>query len=171
MTDMRLPPAAANASRATTEAEAQIIKSRGKISPLYQLLLHSPPIATGWEALLTAVRRKSALAASLREMVILRVAVLNKAPYEFDAHTPLAREAGLSDAKILALGSGSLQPFDAREILVLEYCDVMTQQIHVSDELFARIRQQFDETGIVELTATIAAYNMVSRFLEALHVR
>jgi 4-carboxymuconolactone decarboxylase len=168
---MRLPPAAPNSSPAMSEAEAQIIQSRGHVSPLYQLLLHSPAIASGWEALLTAIRRRSALAPSLRELVILRIAVLNKAPYEFAAHTPIAREAGLSDAKILALGGSSLEAFDARERLVLEYCDVMTRDIHVPDELFARVSQALDATGIVELTATIAAYNMVSRFLEALHVR
>lgn len=171
MTEMRLPPALPATSTAASAAEAQILRSRGRVSPLYQLLLHSPPIASGWESLLTAIRRKCQLEPGLRELVILRVALLNRAPYEFDAHAPLAREAGLSDAKIRALQSDNLEAFDAREKLVLEYCDVMTRDIHVPDELFARIRKQFDETGVVELTATIAAYNMVSRFLEALHVR
>lgn len=168
---MRLPPASPDTSAATRAAQDTIIQSRGKVSPLYQLLLHSPPIATGWEALLTAIRRQSTLAPALRELVILRVAILNKAPYEFDAHAPIARECGVSDAKIQSVASGSLQAFTEQEALVLEYCDVMTRDIHVSDALFARIRQTFDETTIVELTATIAAYNMVSRFLEALHVR
>lgn len=171
MTDMRLPPASATASAAAQEAEAQILRSRGRVSPLYQLLLHSPPVASGWEALLTAIRRQCQLAPALRELVILRIAVLNRAPYEFEAHTPIAREAGVSADKIRALESDDMTPFDAREALVLEYCDVMTLEIHVPDALFARIRAEFDETGIVELTATIAAYNMVSRFLEALHVR
>jgi 4-carboxymuconolactone decarboxylase len=171
MTDMRLPPAAPDTSAATRAAADQIVQSRGKLSPLYQLLLHSPPIASGWETLLTAIRRQATLAPTLRELVILRVAALNKAPYEFEAHAPIAREAGLTAAKIQALQGNDLKPFDAQEQLVLEYCDVMTRDVHVPDELFTRIRQEFDERTIVELTATIAAYNMVSRFLEALHVR
>jgi 4-carboxymuconolactone decarboxylase len=171
MTDMRLSPASPDTSPSTRASAEQIMASRGKISPLYQLLLHSPPIASGWEALLTAIRQKCKLAPALRELVILRIAVLNKAPYEFEAHAPIARAAGLSDAKIQALNSNALDAFDARELLVLEYCDAMTQNIHVPDALYTRIKQAFDETGIVELTATIAAYNMVSRFLEALHVR
>jgi alkylhydroperoxidase family enzyme len=32
------------------------------------------------------------------------------------------------------------------------------------------VRQYFNEREMVELTATIGAYNMVSRFLEALQV-
>jgi 4-carboxymuconolactone decarboxylase len=168
---MRLPPASPETSSAASAAESQILQSRGKVTPLYQLLLHSPPIASGWETLLTAIRRQSTLAATLRELVILRIAALNRATYEFDAHAPIAREAGLSEQKIAAISSANLEPFDAQERLVLEYCDVMTREVHVPDELFARIKREFDETRIVELTATIAAYNMVSRFLEALHVR
>jgi len=40
----------------------------------------------------------------------------------------------------------------------------------VPDDVFARIRERFAEREVVELTATIAAYNCVSRFLEALRV-
>jgi alkylhydroperoxidase family enzyme len=103
--------------------------------------------------------------------VILRIAVLNGAPYEFEAHTPFALDAGLTAARIQALQSDVRDQFDTKECCVLDYCDVMTRQVHVPDELFARVREYFDETAMVELTATIAAYNMVSRFLEAMHVR
>jgi 4-carboxymuconolactone decarboxylase len=162
------PPAETGPGRA---AEVQILASRGSISPLYRLLLHSPSVALGWESLLTAIRTRTGIAADLREMVILRIAVLNGAPYEFEAHIPFARDAGLTATRIRALQSDARDQFDAKECCVLDYCDVMTRQVHVPDELFARVREYFDETAIVELTATIAAYNMVSRFLEALHVR
>src|SRR5437762_14387305 len=83
-----------------TALERKIIESRGRVSPLYQALLNSAPIAEGWEALLTAVRTKTSLRADLRELIILRIAVLNRAPYEFEAHVPHAQRAGLADAKI-----------------------------------------------------------------------
>jgi alkylhydroperoxidase family enzyme len=40
----------------------------------------------------------------------------------------------------------------------------------VADELFDRVRTHLDERGVVELTATVGAYNLVSRFLVALHL-
>ena len=49
--------------------------------------------------MLTAIRQKTALA-RLRELIILRVATLNGAPYEFEAHVPHARQAGMPDALI-----------------------------------------------------------------------
>jgi len=60
--------------------------------------------------------------------------------------------------------------FSPLQRAVLAYTDAMTKDIHVSDAVFDAMRVHFDETGIVELTATIAAYNMVSRFLEALRI-
>ena len=46
----------------------------------------------------------------------------------------------------------------------------MTRSIRVPDNVFAAVRRHFDDREIVELTATVGAYNLVSRFLEALHI-
>ena len=56
------------------------------------------------------------------------------------------------------------------ERLVLELTDAMTREIEVPDELMARMQQHFDAKGVVEIVATVAAYNMVSRLLVALNV-
>lgn len=53
---------------------------------------------------------------------------------------------------------------------VLHYTDAMTRDIKVPDPIFTGLRQFFNEREIVEVTATIAAYNCVSRFLVALDV-
>ena len=153
------------------EIEARILAERGRISVLYQALLNSGPIAAGWEQLLTAVRHRCGLAAHLRELAILRVAVLNRAAFEFDAHVPHAQRAGVSEAKIEALRASHVgEAFEPLERLVLELTDAMTREVAVSDALMQRVRSHFDAQGTVELVATIAAYNMVSRFLVALRI-
>src|SRR5262245_61558388 len=151
--------------------EEKIVHARGRISPLYRALLQSPAIADGWEALLTAVRTKTSLRADLRELVILRVAVLNGAPFEFYAHVPHARKAGVGDAKIAGVKLTPLSaPFDDCERAVLAYTDAITRAVDVADEVFERVAAYCDARTIVELTTTIAAYNMVSRFLVALRI-
>ena len=151
--------------------ERKIVAARGRISPIYQALLNSVPIAEGWEALLTAVRTKTSLRPDLRELVILRVAVLNRAQFEFDAHVTHARQAGLTQAKINGVKATlASPPYDDLEWLTLAYTDAMTRDIEVSDTLFERLAGRLDAKTIVELTATIAAYNMVSRFLVALRI-
>ncbi|MES2482514.1 MAG: carboxymuconolactone decarboxylase family protein [Pseudomonadota bacterium] len=148
----------------------RIESERGKVLNLYGMLLHSPPVAEGWLAFLTAIRQKCQLSGRDRELVILRIAVLNGADYEFRAHVPFALKEGITQAQIDALRDGRADGFDPRERDVLAYCDSMTREIHVPDAVFQAVRPHFNERELVELTATIAAYNLVSRFLEALQV-
>jgi AhpD family alkylhydroperoxidase len=135
------------------------------------VLLNSPEIAQGWESLLTAVRNRSSLPPSLRELIIMRVAVLNRAQYEFDAHRPHAITAGLSEAQIdLILQDKITSGFSVVEILVMELTDVMTRDIQVPDALYDSVKSHFNDREILEVVTTISAYNMVSRLLNALHV-
>jgi 4-carboxymuconolactone decarboxylase len=46
----------------------------------------------------------------------------------------------------------------------------MTKEIQVPDQLFDKIKPLFNDQERLELVATISAYNMVSRLLNALHV-
>ena len=55
--------------------------------------------------------------------------------------------------------------FSAIERLVLEYADAMTRTpVEVPDALFARLRQEFSEAELVELTSGIAWENYRARF-------
>jgi alkylhydroperoxidase family enzyme len=149
----------------------RITAERGSVLHLYQMLLHSPPVAEGWLTYLTAIRQKCALPGDIRELVIMRVAHLNGASYEADQDAPIALREGMSQEKLDALSDWpSSDIFDARERAVLSYADAMTRTIQVPDHVFAAVRAHFDERLTIELTATIAAYNMVSRFLEALEI-
>ncbi len=53
---------------------------------------------------------------------------------------------------------------------MLRLTDAMTRDIHFAPEITAAVRSCLGERGTVEVAATIAAYNMVSRFLEALQI-
>jgi 4-carboxymuconolactone decarboxylase len=153
------------------DIESRILAERGRISLLYQVLLNSAPIAAGWERMLTAVRNETSVPADLRELIILRVAVLNRAAFEFDAHAPIAAREGVSAEKIAALREPELGAvFDERERLVLRLTDVMTRDVDVPDALMEQVGASCDARGLVELVATVAAYNMVSRLLVALRV-
>jgi len=150
---------------------AEIAAQRGNVLHLYRMLLNSPPVAAGWLRYLTAIRHECALPGALREMVIMRVAILNGAPYEADQHRPIALKEGVTQAQLDALAAWQeSEAFDACQRAVLAYTDAMTRGIQVPDEVFAAVRAELDNRLLVELTATVAAYNMVSRFLEALQI-
>lgn len=164
-------PYADTANPDHAEAAAAIRASRRRIGHLHRMLLHAPPVATGWIAMFDAIRWKSTLPGRLRELVICRIAAINGASYEWDAHAPIALAEGATQAQLDALRDwrGS-SVFDATDRAVLAYCDAMTQHVHVPDDVAAAVRAIFPPRQLVELTATIAGYNCVSRVLEALEI-
>lgn len=150
----------------------KIVAERGSVLHLYQMLLHSPPLAEGWLAYLTAIRQKLTLSGSLRELVIIRIAHLNAAAYEAEQHAPIALLEGLSQAQLDALADWPASGlFSDEQQLALKLTDAITRDVHAPQQLIADARAMMGERKTVELIATIAAYNMVSRFLEALHIR
>jgi AhpD family alkylhydroperoxidase len=156
----------------TRDLVDRIVAERGSVLHLYQMLLHSPPLAEGWLTYLTAIRHKLSLPGSVRELIIMRVAVLNNARYEAEQHAPIALNEGLSRAQIDALSSWQLsKEFSAPQRAVLDLTDTMTREVRVPPAFIIEVRAHFDERQTVEIVATVAAYNMVSRFLEALHIR
>ena len=168
----RIPYIEANDHPELSELASKIRAERGgKVSHLYSMLLNSPPVAAGWLHFLTAVRQHTKLPGIYRELAILQVAVINGAQYEYKSHVPHALAEGLTQQQADALANWrKSDAYDERMRAVLAYGDAMTRQVEVPDSVFAGVRAIFDDRDLMELTATIAAYNLVSRFLIALRV-
>ena len=146
----------------------------GRFINLDLALLWSEPLARGWNALLGAVRGQFGVSARLKELAICTVAKLTGADYEFAHHWPEYVKAGGDDALRRELddpiSAASHTGFSDDERLAMRYAIAMTREVKVPQALFAQLRDRFNETEIVELTAAIAAYNMVARLLVALEV-
>lgn len=175
------------------EAYAQLSARRApeELQPLDLALLHSPSVAVGWSSFLGTIRTRTSLPADVRELCICRVAVLNGAAYEWEQHAPILQsKGGLSEEALEEVkqrrawqgwddtvgekGSDSsdaeMAGLNKRQRAVLAYCDAMTISVKVSEEIFATLRSVFAEKEVIEITATVAAYNCVSRFLVALDI-
>lgn len=150
----------------------EIVAQRGEVLHLYQMLLHSPPITEGWLRFMTAVRQQASLSGALRELIIIRIALLNDAPYEAEQHRPFAIREGCTAEQIDALGDWEerAELFDQGERIVLALTDQLTRQVRVDDSSWRAARERWNERELVELVTTIASYNMVSRVLAALDI-
>ena len=160
---------------------ARIISRRGSdgLLLLDRALLHSVHVADGWNSFLGSIRTKTSLNPILSELLICRVAVLNKASFEWDHHAPLLVDAGFPADKLGVLRVASFQqdvslevhdPLSESQRAALAYTDQMTLSVRVSDDCFERLKKFYSAREIVEITATVSAYNCVSRFLVALDV-
>lgn len=172
---MRIPvwnPEDAPRDRAVVDA---VLKRRGgKLLRLDEALLWSEPLARGWNAYLGEVRQGFAVDKRLKELAICTVARLTGADYEFDHHKPHYLAAGGTAELVDALddidSAITSTIATADEKLVMRYALAMTRSVKVPDGLFGQVKRRFSTTELVELTAAIAAYNMVARFLVALEV-
>src|SRR6478672_9352185 len=83
---------------------ARVKAERGKLINLYRVLMNSLPVAEGWLDFNTAVRFRTKLDAALRELIILRVSILNGAEYQAQIHgASHALKAGISKEQVAAL--------------------------------------------------------------------
>ncbi len=153
-------------------AGMQARRPDGELIGIDRVLLRSFPLATGWNGLLGRVRADFSLKLEYRELIMLRVAVLNNADFEWGVHYPAYLQAGGTEEKCEALKeqSGDSELFDEEERALITLTDQSTKQVEVDAEVIEELKRLFGETKTVEAVATVAAYNMVSRFLVALAI-
>ncbi len=174
---MRLPYAPSNPPSPSSAPAYTQISARRAPQPLQCLdltLLHSPPVASGWSSFLGAIRTQTTLHASVRELCICRVAALNGAEYEWAHHVGVLRSKGdVGEVGEREVRSGKREAegeLTEMQWAVMAYTDAMTRDVRVGEEVFEKLKRYFGKKEIVEITATVAAYNCVSRFLVALDV-
>jgi alkylhydroperoxidase family enzyme len=157
--------------------KAVLERRGGALLNLDRALLWSEPLARGWNTYLKNVRTGFAGSGKLREFGICTVALLTGAHYEYHHHAPEFLAAGGTQVELDILTAYAATPtgpvptgLGESEALVAQYAARMTLDVKVDAALFAQLREHFETTDLVELTATIATYNMVARFLVALDV-
>ena len=145
---------------------------RGSLIDLYRVLLHSPEIASAWFEYSNAVRWKTGLEGRLRELVIVRIALLYDVDYMIRQHVPnLTTPEGISAAECAALADWRpASCFSERERAALAYADAMSREVTVPNEIFEAVARHFSEPQVVELTILIGAFNMSTRVMKALEL-
>lgn len=151
---------------------ARVKAERGKLINLYRVLMNSPAVAAGWLDFNTVVRYKTSLNAALREMIILRVSLLNGAEYQAKIHgASHALKAGLSAEQIAALDDWQNSAlFSPAQRAALAWTDAMTRQIEVPDALHDELKRHFNDQAVTEITVLAGAYNMHTRVARALRI-
>jgi alkylhydroperoxidase family enzyme len=77
----------------------------------------------------------------------------------------VGRKAGLSDEKLSAARGDDMTPFNDTERLVIELADALADTpSNVSDDLYARLRNEFSEEQLMQLGGQIAFENYRARW-------
>jgi AhpD family alkylhydroperoxidase len=133
---------------------------------------HRPGLLLGYGALETAFERSHRLDLRLRLLAEIKAATLAGCEWCIDFGSMLSRGGGITEEQLRDLPRyRDSDAFSEVEKLVLDYAVAMSRTpVEVSEELFARLREHFDEAQLVELTTAVALENYRARFNHALGI-
>ena len=125
----------------------------------WNVLVHRPALANGFNAWVLAEQTYSSLTPTVRETVILTVSVAWSAPYAIYSHTAAARTAGLSDDAIGDL----LEPpardhLSADEFAAHRFADELVRTHAVTSASYDRAVSAFGTAGVIDLTHLVGIY-------------
>ena len=93
------------------------------------------------------------------------------ASYEWQAHLQPAREAGLSEEVIIALGEDTTPAFHSpNEELVYNFTRELNLTRSVSDDLYARTVAKLGPDATVDLVGVLGYYSLISMTIKAFDV-
>lgn len=112
-----------------------------------------------------AIANPEVLEPRIREAAILRVAYLSASRYELHHHIPLAAAAGVSEADMQHIRSGSYVALDPVLAAVCHFTDEVVQSIAPSDTTLAALRALLSDQVLVNLILTIGCYMSIARLI------
>jgi AhpD family alkylhydroperoxidase len=145
---------------------AKMTDKRGLMTGDIPIRAHRPSLLIGYGLLEKSVASRPRVEQRLRALAALKSAVMQGCEMCQDIGSQEARTSGVSDAQLLDLYRyRESEHFDETECLVLDLAVAMTlTPVQVGDELFAALRERFDDGQLVELVNLVALENFRSRF-------
>jgi 4-carboxymuconolactone decarboxylase len=137
----------------------------------YNALLRSPDMARRCFDLLDYLRFKTSVDQRLNEFAILIQARVANAQYEWWAHEPIARRAGLAEGVMRELRECRRpRAMQDDERLVYDYCVQLTLNHRVPDDFWREAVATMGEQAVIDLTVLSGTYVMVAMLLNATQV-
>ena len=126
-------------------------------------LAQHPELTTAFNTFNGHVLFGSTLTSRQRELLVLRVATLRHAAYEWAQHVVLAGDAGIRDDEVDRVVEGpdadGWSPFEAA---LLRAVDELLADAVVSDATWATLAADLDTEQLMDLVFTVGAYEIVA---------
>jgi 4-carboxymuconolactone decarboxylase len=136
---------------------------------VFRMTAHAETAFRPWLAFGGALLSSLQLDPVVRELVILRVARLSDAEYEWTQHEPIALAVGASREQVTAVDRGALddRALGEGERAALRFATEVVRDVRASDEALAALwAASFSPREVVELLLVVGQYMMVARVAE-----
>lgn len=137
----------------------------------YGLLLRNAELCERGGKFGSMLRNGTSVPLRLSEIAIVLTARTYRAEFEWYAHAPEARHAGVSDAVLEAIRRDQRPVFERDdEAAVYDYVRELHLNKRVSDATYRRLVDHLGETGAIELTAITGFYTTIAMLIVAFEV-
>jgi 4-carboxymuconolactone decarboxylase len=159
-----------------TEEQKEVLRPwrtpEGRIYNLFATFVKHPKLLRRWYPYGMHVMMKSTLSDRDREIVIMRIAYLNNADYEWGHHRMIANRIGLTDEDLARVIEGAeADGWNDLDRMLIRAVDEMKVSASLSDEVYDGLADHYSEKQVMDLVHTYGAYNLVSTCLNVFGVQ
>jgi 4-carboxymuconolactone decarboxylase len=149
----------------------QLETPAGGLPGPFNAFVHAPDVGGHLTALGATLRFGTSIERRLTEVAIITVGARWRAEFEWWAHARMAREHGVPDAVVAAIGRGEEPPFAAEdERVVHAIASSLVRTGVVDQQAYDAGRALLGDAGLVELVALCGYYTLISFVLNAFAV-
>ena len=151
------------------EESRALLEQGGMPTEMIQAMALRPELLAAFGQFGSSVYPGGLLERSVKELVIIEASRLNACQFCRDSHVVVARMLGIGDDPIRMLDDP--ESLSRRELLAIEYTRAaVADSNQVPDQLFERLKTEFTDREIVELTFLIGFITMLNLFNNCLGV-
>ena len=160
-------PAAREGTDPELDELLRALRERGvHVSNLAMLLGRRPTLMKAMNGYSTALASATTVDPLLRELAILRTAVLTACPYAWTHHAPKAVAAGLDVGALAALGvDADRSTLTSLQAAVLDTTDLVDAARPLTDGAYDELRGHLTEEEVLELVMVATFYGALSRLV------
>jgi len=142
-----------------------------ELPPLIRTMLRHPGLFARQVDISAELLGKGALPARDRELLVLRVAWLSQAPFEWGEHVHIGKTAGIRGDEIERITQGSNAPgWSEHDAALLRAVDELRADAMISDATWATLEQRYDERQLIELVIVIGQYQTTAYYQNSLRI-
>jgi alkylhydroperoxidase family enzyme len=172
VTEPRLPPVEEkDIPDKALEALRPYRNGDGDIYAIWATLAAHPDALRRFLVFGNHVLGKNTLPARSRELVILRIAWLAQAEYEWLQHVRIARRAGVSEDEIRAIGRPGDPGFGGVERTLLAAVDQLFAGADLDDAVWQGLREHLTTEQLIDLVYTVGQYQTVAMAINVFRIQ
>ena len=141
------------------------------VAAIYRTYAHHLKMDIPRTAVSEHIRQRSTLSPVIRELLIMRIGWLCRSEYEWAAHAPAGRRAGMSEADVQHVIAGPGSGADPLTDALLRASDELYRDDVISDATWSALASRLDARQLLDVLTTSGGYRMVSMALNTLGVQ